>query len=100
MTQRNLIAPGQGAKAARIAALHRLAREDYAKGKQQRSHPNLATCYAAMSGTLSVPAAEPTDLEVAISVAQQLLDSDKLMSVREALRLLLRALDAEPGERK
>ncbi|MFF3912703.1 hypothetical protein ACFYZB_04330 [Streptomyces sp. NPDC001852] len=39
---------------------------------------------------------EPTDLEVAISVGQQLLDSDSLMSIREALRLLLRALGAEP----
>lgn len=37
----------------------------------------------------------PSDLEVAISVAQQLSDSDNLMSVREALRLLLRALGAE-----
>ena len=43
----------------------------------------------------SVPGTPPTDLEVAINVAQQLLDSDSLMSVREALRLLLRALDAE-----
>lgn len=39
---------------------------------------------------------DPTDLDVAISVAQQLLDSDQILSVREALRLLLRALDAEP----
>ncbi|MEU3292997.1 hypothetical protein ABZ722_11615 [Streptomyces longwoodensis] len=38
----------------------------------------------------------PTDLQVAISVAQQLLDSDSVLSLREALRLLLRALDAEP----
>ncbi|MFF5759660.1 hypothetical protein ACFY7A_30030 [Streptomyces longwoodensis] len=42
------------------------------------------------------PALEPTDLDVAISVAQQLLDSDSVLSLREALRLLLRALDAEP----
>ncbi|MEV0183832.1 hypothetical protein AB0I54_31790 [Streptomyces sp. NPDC050625] len=39
--------------------------------------------------------AEPSDLEVAISVAQQLLDSDQIPSLREALRLLLRALGAE-----
>ncbi|MGW0914673.1 hypothetical protein ACWD1Z_23390 [Streptomyces sp. NPDC002784] len=39
---------------------------------------------------------EPSDLDVAISVAQQLLDSDQVLSLREALRLLLRALDAEP----
>lgn len=42
------------------------------------------------------PATEPTDLDVAISVAQQLLDSNQVLSLREALRLLLRALDAEP----
>ncbi|KAB1149486.1 hypothetical protein F7R91_05525 [Streptomyces luteolifulvus] len=40
---------------------------------------------------------EPSDLEVAISVAQQLHDSDQILSLREALRLLLRALDAEPA---
>ncbi|MEU5097622.1 hypothetical protein [Streptomyces sp. NPDC020996] len=38
----------------------------------------------------------PSDLDVAISVARQLLDSDQVLSLREALRLLLRALDAEP----
>lgn len=38
---------------------------------------------------------EPTDLQVAIRVAQQLLDSDRVLSLREALRLLLRALGAE-----
>jgi hypothetical protein len=38
---------------------------------------------------------EPSDLDVAISVAQQLLDSDQILSVREALRILLRALGAE-----
>jgi uncharacterized protein (DUF1778 family) len=41
---------------------------------------------------------EPSDLEVAIRVAQQLLDSDSALSLREALRLLLRALDAEPTD--
>jgi hypothetical protein len=45
----------------------------------------------------ALPAApEPSDLDVAISVAQQLLDSDQVLSLREALRLLLRALGAEP----
>ncbi|MFF9625423.1 hypothetical protein [Streptomyces griseosporeus] len=42
------------------------------------------------------PPTEPSDLDVAISVAQQLLGSDQILSLREALRLLLRALDAEP----
>lgn len=52
-----------------------------------------------MSATPALPAAlpEPTDLDVAISVARQLLDSDQILSLREALRLLLRALDAEPA---
>ncbi|MFJ4617401.1 hypothetical protein [Streptomyces sp. NPDC088812] len=44
------------------------------------------------------PQAEPSDLAVAVSVAQQLLDSDQILSVREALRLLLRAIGAEPRE--
>ncbi|MFD3498804.1 hypothetical protein [Streptomyces sp. NPDC058678] len=39
---------------------------------------------------------EPSDLDVAISVARQLLDSDQVLPLREALRLLLRALDTEP----
>lgn len=38
---------------------------------------------------------EPTDLDVAIRVAQQLLDSDQVLSLREALRLLLRAIGAD-----
>ncbi len=67
----------------RITELHRLCDEDYAKGQKER---------AAARST----AVEPTDLDVAIRVAQQLLDSDQVLSLREALRLLLRALDAEP----
>ncbi|MEU5394538.1 hypothetical protein [Streptomyces tibetensis] len=43
---------------------------------------------------------EPSDLEVAIRVAQQLLDSDQVLSLREALRLLLRAVGAEPPARR
>ncbi|AEY90771.1 hypothetical protein SHJG_5504 [Streptomyces hygroscopicus subsp. jinggangensis 5008] len=54
---------------------------------------NLDNCGQAPGPVSGTP---PTELEVAISVAQQLLDSDNLMSIREALRLLLRALDAEP----
>lgn len=48
----------------------------------------------------TLPVAEPSDLAVAISVAQQLLGSDSVLSLREALRLLLRALDAEPHGEK
>jgi hypothetical protein len=39
--------------------------------------------------------AEPSDLDVAIGVAQLLLDSDSTHALREALRILLRALAAE-----
>lgn len=40
---------------------------------------------------------EYSDLDTAIRVAQQLLNSGSTVTLREALRLLLRALDAEPG---
>ncbi|MEV0639019.1 hypothetical protein AB0I77_29565 [Streptomyces sp. NPDC050619] len=43
---------------------------------------------------------EPSDLDVAISVARQLLESRSVLSLRESLRLLLRALDAEPDTEK
>ncbi|MDQ0933782.1 hypothetical protein [Streptomyces turgidiscabies] len=82
-------------KAARVAELHQLCREDYAKGKAQRATPDLAPTYAAAPLTAHGLATEPSDLDVAIRVAQQLLDSDQILSVREALRLLLRALGAE-----
>lgn len=95
MTQRNPIAPGQGAES-RIAELHRLCDEDFVKGQQQRAIPNLAPSYAAASLAARGPVVEPTDLDVAISVAQQLLDSDSVVSLRESVRLLLRALGAEP----
>ncbi|MDV7221019.1 hypothetical protein [Streptomyces prunicolor] len=84
--------PDVPASSPRVAELHQLARQDYAKGQQERaSVPNLLPAYAA-----GVHVPEPSDLEVAISVAQQLLDSDQILSMREALRLLLRALGAEP----
>ncbi len=86
MTQPHPIAPSQGAES-RVAALHHLCDQDYAKGQSQR---------AAASAAVRGPVAEPTDLDVAISVAQQLLDSDSVLPMRESLRLLLRALGAEP----
>ena len=86
--------PAAPASSPRVAALLRLCAEDYAKGQQERATvPNLFPSYAA-----GVHVPEPSDLEVAISVAQQLLDSDQILSLREALRLLLRALGAEPGD--
>lgn len=95
MTQRNPIAPGQGVES-RVAELHRLCDEDYVQGQQQRATPRLSPSYAATSLAALASAPEPTDLDVAISVAQQLLDSDSVLSLRESLRLLLRALGAEP----
>lgn len=97
MTQRNPIAPGQGVEA-RVAELHQLCDEDYIKGQQQRATPRLAPSYAALALADVGPAPEPTDLDVAISVAQQLLDSDQAGILRESLRILLRALGAEPAD--
>ncbi|MEW2424860.1 hypothetical protein AB0911_30470 [Streptomyces nigra] len=94
MTQRHLIVPDQG-RESRVAELHRLCDEDYAKGKQQRAVPRLSPSYAAASLAAVTPT-EPSDLDVAIHVAQQLLDSDSVLSLREALRLLLRAHGADP----
>ena len=97
MTQRHTTVPDQG-RESRVAELHRLCDEDFAKGKQQRAVPRLSPSYAAASLAAIVAAPEPNDLDVAIRVAQQLLDSDSITSVRESLRLLLRALGAEPAE--
>ncbi|MFE1926510.1 hypothetical protein ACFW91_28615 [Streptomyces asoensis] len=93
MTQRHPIARGRATNTARLAELHRLCDEDYAKGRSQRATPRLAPTYAP---AVLPPVTEPSDLDVAIRVAQQLLDCDHLLSVREAMRLLLRALGAEP----
>ncbi|MDH6435585.1 hypothetical protein M2158_004062 [Streptomyces sp. SAI-144] len=95
MTQRNPIAPSapvdQGTKA-RVAALHRLAGQDYGSNAAKVARASLGTRYP----NNVVTGREPSDLDVAISVAQQLLESDQVPSLREALRLLLRALGAEP----
>lgn len=56
----------------------------------------MADLFARPDASASSALAEPSDLDVAINVAQQLLDSDQVLSLREALRLLLRALGAEP----
>ncbi|MEU5077079.1 hypothetical protein AB0G76_36855 [Streptomyces asoensis] len=92
MTQRHPIARGRATNTARLAELHRLCDEDYAKGQSQRATPRLAPTYAP---AVLPPVTEPSDLDVAIRVAQQLLDCDQVLSLREALRLLLRALGAE-----
>ena len=91
--------PNAPASSERVAELHRLADEDYAKGQQQRAFAHLAPSYAAAGLIARGPAPDPSDLDVAIRVAQQLLDSDQVASLREALRLMLRAHGAEPPRR-
>ncbi|OLE25503.1 MAG: hypothetical protein AUG49_10545 [Catenulispora sp. 13_1_20CM_3_70_7] len=88
--------PHRAASSERVAELHRLCDDDYAKGQNERANASLAPSHAVISLAAGGPAPEPTDLDVAISVAQQLLDSDQVLPLREALRLLLRALGAEP----
>lgn len=56
----------------------------------------MADLFARPDAPASSALAEPSDLDVAISVAQQLLDSGNVAILRESLRILLRALDAEP----
>lgn len=62
------------------------------QGERERAAAHVAPSLAA-----DRQVAEPTDLEVAVGVAQLLLDSDSPHALREGLRLLLRALDAEPA---
>jgi thiazole synthase ThiGH ThiG subunit len=50
----------------------------------------------ACADNTTLPATEPSDLDVAIGVAQLLRDSDNAHALRESLRLLLRALDPDP----
>ncbi|WP_333746156.1 hypothetical protein [Streptomyces sp. IBSBF 2950] len=96
------------ASAERLAALHRLCDEDYAKGQQQRALARPFTPYEFAASAISHPAPEPTDLAVAISVAQQMLAAYSDTStfgefgyakahgaLSESIRLLLRALGAE-----
>ncbi|MFI8531772.1 hypothetical protein ACIGMX_16220 [Streptomyces aquilus] len=90
--------PQRAASSERVAELHRLADEDYAKGQQERARVLHIPTYTPLAVATAIPSApEPSDLDVAIRVAQDLIDSDQLLSVREALRLLLRALNAEPA---
>lgn len=88
--------PQRAASSLSLAELHKLCDEDYIKGQQQRATPRLAPSYAALSLAAGDTPPEPTDLDVAISVAQQLFRSDQVVILRESLRMLLRALGAEP----
>lgn len=83
--------PAGAASSARLAELHQLCDQDYAKGRLERAR---AAAIAHPPYAIS-SAPEPTDLDVAIGVAQRMLDSADLPTMREALRLLLRALGAE-----
>jgi hypothetical protein len=75
-----------------LAELHRQCQQDYRSVGGRLARATFGNRYP------STPTRdpEPSDLDVAISVAQQLLDSNQIHAVREALRLLLRALGAEP----
>ncbi|WP_406199230.1 hypothetical protein OG331_22980 [Streptomyces sp. NBC_01017] len=88
--------PDAHASSLSLDELHQLCDEDYIKGQQQRATPHLAPSYAALTLADHGPAPEPTDLDVAISVAQQLFHSDQPAILRESLRMLLRAHGAEP----
>lgn len=87
--------PHGAASSARVAQLHQLCDADYAKGQAERATARITgLSYTAI--TTAAATTEPSDLEVAIHVAHQLLHSDSVLSLREALRLLLRAIGAEP----
>jgi hypothetical protein len=93
----------------RVAALQALCREDYAKvaPHRQQSHQHISAFLAVAPEP--APAIAPSDLDVAVSVAQQLLadfgDSSRegfsypeaYGALRGSLRDLLRALGAEPN---
>jgi hypothetical protein len=64
--------------------------------QRAHAHPVDQPLYGQAADEIRDQLREPSDLDVAIGVAQQLLDSDQILSLREALRLLLRALGAEP----
>ncbi|MEU3620624.1 hypothetical protein ABZ725_51570 [Streptomyces sp. NPDC006872] len=74
------------------AELHSAAWRDYHSPAGRLARANFARRYPATPD--SQP--EPSELDVAINVAQQLLDSDSVLSLHESIRLLLRALGAEP----
>jgi hypothetical protein len=83
--------PKRAASSERVAELHRLCAEDYAAANANRQ-PVREPLWGAAADTIRDQLHEPTDLDSAIRVAQQLLDSDQILPLREALRLLLRAL--------
>ncbi|MFF8879621.1 hypothetical protein [Streptomyces flaveolus] len=83
--------------AERVAELHRLCDADYAQAAAARKASVTQPLYgsAALAIRDQLRNEPPSDLAVAVSVAQHVLGSDNPLTLREALRLLLRALDAE-----
>lgn len=94
-----------------VTELHQLCRADYAKGQSQRAAAELAPTYATAALALLGQVAVPSDLAVAIRVAQKMLaaygDTSNFGefgyaqahgALSESLRILLRAVGAEPGE--
>ncbi|CAL9301116.1 hypothetical protein [Streptomyces sp. SudanB91_2054] len=79
----------------RVAELHRLCDEDYASTAPLRQQSAAWPVRPVGIRTAAVP----TDLDVAIAVAQRLVAHDNPLTLREALRMLLRALGAEPTTR-
>ncbi|MET8824770.1 hypothetical protein ABZX40_17870 [Streptomyces sp. NPDC004610] len=87
--------PDAPASSSPLAELHAQCRADYALGQAQRAAARPPAAY-----TPFPPAAELSEMDVAIRTAQQLLDSGQLLAVREGLRLLLRALGGEPSSQE
>lgn len=54
--------------------------------------------FSAPAGALII-APEPSDLDVAIGLAERMLDSNNAIGVREALRILLRAIEQDAVRR-
>lgn len=77
----------------RVAELIQLATADYASTAHLREQNPHWPATPADVRAATTPPATPTDLDVAVNVARHLLDSDNPLTLREALRLLLRALD-------
>ncbi|WP_327724351.1 hypothetical protein [Streptomyces europaeiscabiei] len=86
-----------------LARLHGLCRDDYQRGAARRSLNHLDAGVRSGAANQAAPG-EPSDLAVAIRLAQLTLASTATAdhgdhgagSLRESLRILLRALDAEP----
>ena len=108
MTQRNPIAPGQGAES-RVAEEHRLAREAYASAHSQGTVPNISASLAVVPVAVRIHLPEPGDLDTAIRVGQRMLAhygdasgfdiyayAQAHGGLSEALRILLHTLGAEP----